>query len=168
MPESPNPSENPETLVKEDEIDKLIEKSREDQEASRQFMEPGGSVKRKRGRPKKEPEQEPVTPTIEPAFDFTEPCKTVFQVTSQWLVAYTASPKMALQITEIDSLGLVWGKVCNRYIPAYLSTHGELVAALIVTTPVLVRLKIVAGEIRSERESSMKQESEKIEVSTDD
>ncbi len=134
-------------------IETLISKANEEQSEARGFMEPK-SEKKKRGRPKKEPQSEQTPPeTGEPGpstgptgAEYAAALRGLFTVGSNMLVRATKVPDVALQPQEIDSLSITWSSVIHRYMPAYLATHQELLAAFAVTGMVGFRIHMVLTE----------------------
>jgi hypothetical protein len=154
VPVTPQPKV--ETEIAEAEIENLINQAQQTESESRPFMQPKATTEKRRGRPRKNPDDpkwtggnastnqnEQANPETPPA-DFKEPCKLLFTMLSGLLEKSTKCPDMALMPPEIDALGNSWGAVCNRYMPNILGAHAELVIALTISAPVAIRLHTVA------------------------
>lgn len=118
--------------------------------AARPFMEPKTKTenekKETRGR-KSNAEREkiaaekqgPPTPPP-PQFNGADTLRPAFKVSSAFLVRFTGVPACALLPEEIEELSQTWGKLLEIYGPAFLAKHGPLVAALMTTGMVSLRI----------------------------
>lgn len=175
-PKGPEPKISPEQALNAKALGSLIDSATELEGEGRQFMEPAATaVKKKRGRPSNAEKAERETQTPPPAatppgappFDCKPACRTIFGITSAWIVRYTEQPAMALLPGEVDGLGDAWGAVCNRYIPDFLAEHGEIVAAVAITGAVSMRLYSVADSLIAEKHRERNREAERARATGD-
>ena len=158
---SPEPTVSPEKKLNVEALDTLITQSEEIETSTRGFMEPAVVSKKKRGRPsnadkqaKAESSPPPPPPEAQAApagFDCKPACKFAFAFLSATLVRYVEDDRVAAKEEEIELLGNAWGAVAEKYLPTYLSNHGELILALGVTGGVGLRIYSVMGEIIEEK-----------------